>query len=185
MRNSRFTVEFDRVGRPDVRPSGIGVDALLQPHLTLKIGEVAAQSGVSIDTLRFYEKSGVLDKPQRSLNGYRVYDRNVLERLVFIREARSLGFTLAEIREVLSAARAGKDVCPLVRAIIRKKLHEAEEKIEEISSYRDALTRFLAKEKEKKDGVGNICGLIEDTSTSEVIGSDTRRVRLARKRSSS
>ena len=181
MRKNRFTVESDQVRQRCARPSGIGVDALLPSRATLKIGEVATQSGVSIDTLRFYEKAGILDKPQRSVNGYRVYDRNVLERLAFIRRARSLGFTLAEIREVLSAARAGGNVCALVRGMVREKLHEAEEKIEEICCYRDSLTRFL--KKGEKDVAGNICGLIEDTSTTEAIKS-IGRVRLIRKRSS-
>jgi DNA-binding transcriptional MerR regulator len=110
---------------------------------TLKIGAVAAQSGVSIETLRFYEKTGVLDKPQRTGNGYRVYDGSVLDRLAFIKRTKLLGFTLGEIREIISEARHGQDPCEFVRSAVGRKLRQAEEMVKEIRRYRKELAKVL------------------------------------------
>ncbi|MBA3767574.1 MAG: MerR family DNA-binding transcriptional regulator, partial [Acidobacteria bacterium] len=60
----------------------------------LKIGDVSKQSGIGIEALRFYEKSGLLDKPSRTFSGYRVYEPEILERLAFIKRAQVLGFSL-------------------------------------------------------------------------------------------
>lgn len=64
---------------------------------SLKIGEVAKASGIGIEALRFYERSGLLGKPARASSGYRMYDEKVLDRLAFIKKAQTLGFTLDEI----------------------------------------------------------------------------------------
>src|SRR5579875_1864070 len=70
------------------------------PHLT--IGAVARRAGVGIDTIRYYERQGLLPEPQRRASGYRDYRTDVVERLRFIRRAKDLGFTLEEIRELLA-----------------------------------------------------------------------------------
>jgi DNA-binding transcriptional MerR regulator len=67
----------------------------------LKIGELASRSGVSRDTIRFYEREALLPKPARTPAGYRLYRPEVLGHLAFIKQAQALGFSLAEIREVL------------------------------------------------------------------------------------
>src|ERR1700733_7580737 len=72
----------------------------------LKIGEVSKLSGVGIEALRFYEKSGLLDRPSRTYSGYRLYNQDVLERIVFIKKAQVLGFTLDEIRQLIEHKRA-------------------------------------------------------------------------------
>src|SRR5574338_835028 len=73
----------------------------------LKIGEVARMSGVGIETLRFYERSGLLGRPARTQSGYRLYDREVLERLDFIKRAQVLGFSLDEIKQIISEKEGG------------------------------------------------------------------------------
>src|SRR5262249_38680346 len=68
------------------------------PQPALAIGALSAQTGVNIETIRFYEKAGLLPPPPRSPGGFRLYDRDHLRRLTFIRRARELGFTLDEVR---------------------------------------------------------------------------------------
>jgi len=74
----------------------------------MNIGKLAEQAAVSADTLRFYEKQGLLDAPARHANGYRRYGEADLARVRFVRSAQSLGFTLAEIRQLLPQLAAGR-----------------------------------------------------------------------------
>ncbi|MGI9167342.1 MAG: MerR family transcriptional regulator [Pyrinomonadaceae bacterium] len=71
-----------------------------EPGALLKIGEVAKLSGIGIEALRFYERSGLLGRPSRNQSRYRMYDREVLERLDFIKRAQVLGFSLDEIKQI-------------------------------------------------------------------------------------
>ena len=76
---------------------------------SLMIGEVSKRSGLGVETVRFYEREGLIEKPPRRSSGYRAYPANVVPRLGFIRHAKELGFTLKEIRELLSLrARDGR-----------------------------------------------------------------------------
>jgi DNA-binding transcriptional MerR regulator len=82
----------------------------------MRIGRVASAAGVSIDTLRFYERQGLLGRPRRNFSGYREYPEAVLEHLRFIRDAKELGFTLREIRELLSmGVRSTRECGPVTR----------------------------------------------------------------------
>ena len=76
------------------------MDTSIAQHVT--IGTVARRAAVSIDTIRYYERAGLLPAPRRRASGYRDYDPGVVERLRFIRRAKDLGFTLEEIRELLA-----------------------------------------------------------------------------------
>ncbi|MDQ4120654.1 MAG: heavy metal-responsive transcriptional regulator [Acidobacteriota bacterium] len=127
----------------------------------LKIGEVAKLSGIGIEALRFYEKSGLLDRPVRTYSGYRLYDESVLERLAFIKQAQVLGFTLDEIRQLINHKRAGENPCAEVREIVRTRLDELNERIEQMIHYRDELTAALADWDKKGEAEGHVCGLIE------------------------
>jgi MerR family mercuric resistance operon transcriptional regulator len=127
----------------------------------LKIGDVSKQSGIGIETLRFYEKSGLLEKPSRTLGGYRVYDTGVLERLAFIRQSRALGFSLDEIKRIIDDARGGQSPCEEVREIVRHRLEELDERMREMRRYRKELSETLAEWDRKGQAPGHICGLIE------------------------
>ena len=107
-----------------------GADGTEHGEGTLKIGEVSKLSGIGIEALRFYEKSGLLDRPERTESGYRMYDGSVLERLSFIKKAQVLGFTLDEIRELIRHKRRGENPCGEVRSIVRGRLKELNERIE-------------------------------------------------------
>lgn len=127
----------------------------------LKIGEVSKLSGIGIEALRFYEKSGLLDKPSRTYSGYRVYDADVLERLAFIKRAQVLGFSLDEVRQIIADARKGQSPCAEVREIVRHRLTELDERLREMRRYRKELAETLEEWDKEGHAPGHICGLIE------------------------
>jgi DNA-binding transcriptional MerR regulator len=127
----------------------------------LKIGEVARRSGVGIEALRFYERQGLLGRPERTASGYRLYDESVLEQLEFIRRAQALGFSLAEIARITAESHAGRSPCAVVRAIVRERLAELDARLAELERYRSELAATLAEWDEKGDTPGHVCGLIE------------------------
>jgi DNA-binding transcriptional MerR regulator len=109
---------------------------------TWRIGELARASGVSTDTLRHYEQKGVL-RAQRADNGYREYVADSLERVQLIRKALAIGFTLAELREVLHVFDRGGAPCHQVRSLAASKLSQIEAHLQEVISLRDALKDAL------------------------------------------
>jgi DNA-binding transcriptional MerR regulator len=130
---------------------------------SLKIGEVAKLTGVGIETLRFYEKAGVLDRPGRTYSGYRMYDSSVLDRIAFIKQAQVLGFTLDEIRELIRHKRAGENPCSEVREVVRRRLVELDEKLKQMKKYRNELATALSEWDELGEAEGHVCGLIESS----------------------
>ncbi len=132
----------------------------------LKIGEVAKRSGIGIETLRFYERSGLLSQPARTEGGYRLYDAEALKRLEFIKRAQTLGFTLEEIKRIIAESRAGHRPCAEVRETVRKRLIELDEQMIQMRRYRDALADTLKQWDEKGSADGDFCGLIESAEIS-------------------
>ena len=130
---------------------------------SLKIGEVSRESGIGIEALRFYERGGLLGNPVRSTSGYRLYDEAVLERLAFIKKAQTLGFSLDEIRRIISDARNGASPCDDVREIVRRRLEELDERMREMKRYRKELAATLEEWDRVGRAPGHICGLIEAT----------------------
>lgn len=128
---------------------------------TLKIGEVSQATGIGIEALRFYERSGLLGKPARTSSGYRVYDEGVIERLAFIKKAQALGFSLDEIRRIIADAGNGASPCDEVREIVRRRLAELDERLREMRRYRRELAQTLEEWDEVGRAPGHICGLIE------------------------
>lgn len=130
---------------------------------TLKIGDVSRLSGIGIEALRFYERSGLLGKPARSRNGYRLYDEGILERLSFIKKAQTLGFSLDEIRRIINESNAGESPCAEVREIVRRRLSDLDKHLLDLRRYRKELAATLERWDEKGAADGEICGLIEGT----------------------
>lgn len=129
----------------------------------LKIGEVSKRSGIGIEALRFYEKSGLLDKPSRTFSGYRVYGPEILERLAFIKRAQALGFSLDEIRRIVEDARKGESPCDEVREIVSRRLEELDERMREMRRYRKEIADTLEEWNKVGRAPGHICGLIESS----------------------
>lgn len=141
----------------------------------LKIGEVARQTGIGIETLRFYEKSGLLDRPARTYSGYRMYSSEVLERLSFIKRAQILGFSLSEIKKVIDDARSGHSPCKEVREIVRNRLEELDQRMREMARYRKEMAATLEEWDRVGRAPGHICGLIETAKVEQGV-SDSRKV---------
>lgn len=130
---------------------------------SLKIGEVAKLSGIGIEALRFYERSGLLGRPGRTQSGYRVYDEAVLRRLDFIRRAQVLGFSLDEIKRIIADKQAGRSPCLEVREIVCRRLEELDERMKEMRRYRRELGAALTRWEVTGELDGHVCGLIEGT----------------------
>ena len=147
----------------------------------LKIGEVSKRSGVGVEALRFYEKSGLLDRPSRTYSGYRVYGEDVLDRLAFIKQAQALGFSLEEIRRIVDDARRGQSPCEEVREIVRRRMEELDARLRELHRYRDELKATLEEWDKVGRAPGHVCGLIESSHV-EHAAHKSEGLRKARRR---
>ncbi len=98
----------------------------------IQIGKVAQQTGLSVDTIRYYEKERLLREPLRSEAGYRLYGGRDIEHLLFIRKAQELGFTLAEIRDLLLVQDERTNACTHVRELIQYRLGNVRQQIEDL-----------------------------------------------------
>jgi DNA-binding transcriptional MerR regulator len=103
----------------------------------LRAGELAAACGVSTDTLRHYERVGVLARPQRTQAGYRQYPAEAIARVRIVRRALALGFTLAELARIFRVREKGGAPCREVRAMASGKLEEIERQLQELQELRD------------------------------------------------
>jgi len=109
-----------------------------------QIGEVASMTGASVDTIRYYEKEGLLKEPSRSEGGFRKYPRETVERIQFIRKAQSFGLTLAEIKEIMKESEKGlEQCCDHVSKVFTRKLGELETKIKELQTMRKNLRSLM------------------------------------------
>lgn len=111
---------------------------------TLSIGKLAKLAEMSIDTIRYYEREGLIAPPARRESGYRAYAPDVVGRLRFIRRAKDLGFTLSEITELLAlTSRAERDMAGM-KVAAQAKLGVVEDKIRELQRIRKGLKRLVA-----------------------------------------
>jgi MerR family copper efflux transcriptional regulator len=109
----------------------------------LTIGRIAQSAGVAIDTIRFYEREGLLPEPRRRPSGYREYDQGTVSRLRFIRRAKDLGFTLDEIRELLALSADRNEGVEGVRERAAARLQAIDERIAELQRVRDGLSELV------------------------------------------
>jgi MerR family mercuric resistance operon transcriptional regulator len=110
----------------------------------LTIGKVARSAGMAIDTVRYYEREGLLNKPARTASGYRHYSPDAVARLRFIRQAKELGFTLSEIRELLTLRVAPGKSCADVRSRAQAKIADVEKRIAQLDRMKRALVKLTA-----------------------------------------
>src|SRR5213596_1649390 len=107
-------------------------------------GELAQQGRVNAETIRYYERRGLLPKPPRTPSGYRTFDREAVRRLRFIKQAQALGFSLKEIRELLSLRVDPRSSCADVRRRAEAKIADIDEKLRALRAMRRALVRLTA-----------------------------------------
>jgi len=110
---------------------------------TLTIGTLAKRVGVNVQTVRYYERIGILPKPGRSQAGYRHYGEDAVARLHFIRHATQLGFTLGETKELLTLRARQGAPCSTVRTRAEQKLAMIDAKLQELRELRDAVARLV------------------------------------------
>ena len=132
----------------------------------MQIGQLAKQAGVSVQTVRFYERQQLLPEPARKESGYRMYGPEHVRRLQFVLQSKALGFSLAEIREILQMRERGHCPCDDVIGFAEKHLTEVQRQIAELSRFEDQLTRALKQWRRVDDhnvSADAICVLIERT----------------------
>jgi len=122
----------------------------------MRIGELAAKAAVNIQTVRFYERKGLLPEPPRSLSGYRCYGENALETICFIRRSQDLGFSLREISQLLPLHRSiAKSACPhrqnrkpremrAMAQVAHRRLEQVERKLSQLKIMRSQLLAFVS-----------------------------------------
>jgi DNA-binding transcriptional MerR regulator len=109
----------------------------------MKIGEISKRSGASVETIRYYEREGLLLEPERRPSGYRQYDESTLERLEYIRRAKDLGFTLAEIRELLELSFRADAGCEHILQRAEAKVGSIEKKIRSLQQMKRSLEKIM------------------------------------------
>ena len=130
-----------------------------------RISELANKAGVNKETVRFYEKKGLLSDPTRTDAGYRQYSQSDLERLVFIKNAKSLGFSLGEIKELLAIADGNITCRDEVKSIAKSKLKFIDSQIESLNNWKRTLSKLLCDCEDTNDK--SLCPIIEDLSKGE------------------
>lgn len=111
----------------------------------VRIGAVAKQTGLTIDTIRFYEKKGLLGPSARTEGGFRLFGPGEIQTLKFIRRSQQLGFSLGEIREMLVLRDGSAPVCVHVKDLLERKLADVHQKIEELQTLEAHLSAVLRK----------------------------------------
>jgi MerR family transcriptional regulator, copper efflux regulator len=109
----------------------------------LLIGEVANRTGATRKALRLYEEAGILAAPRRTISGYRIYAMETLDLLAFVRQAQRLGFSLDEIKEIVSIQRSGRLPCPHVHDLVLRKRADLDRKLEDLGEMRKRLDLVL------------------------------------------
>lgn len=111
---------------------------------TLTRGELAQRCAVNFETVRYYEQQGLIPKPSRSASNYRLYDEDTVRRIRFIKRAQELGFTLHEIKELLSLRAEPRAGCADVRERAHTKVQDIDEKIRTLQAMRRALSTLMS-----------------------------------------
>ena len=111
--------------------------------MALTIGKVAEQADVGVETVRFYEREGLIKEPPRLESGYRQYPADAVARIRFIKRAKELGFTLKEIKELLALRATPGARCEKVRKRAQAKIEDINQKMETLKAMRKALSKLL------------------------------------------
>ena len=135
--------------------------------MSLKIGELARQTGVKVETIRWYEKVGLIAAPARTEGNYRAYDTTALSRLSFIKRARDLGFSLDQIRALMTLAGDENRDCASVDAVAREHLADIDRKLADLASLRGHLATLI---ESCSGGVVGDCRILDALGPSDGAG---------------
>lgn len=126
----------------------------------MTIGELARRAGVNVQTVRYYERRGLLPKPLRTPSGYRTYTSATLDRLRFVKRAQELGFTLSEIEELLVLRLDPRTTAAQIKARANAKIEDVDRRIHDLKRLRHALTHLAGRCHGGRGPVGE-CPLLE------------------------
>jgi MerR family copper efflux transcriptional regulator len=129
----------------------------------MRIGELSRQSNLPVKTLRYYEELGLIQSQTRTEGGFRQFLPDCIPRLDFIKQAKSLGLSLQEIRHILDIHDQGEKPCREVRHTLQEKVEEIEQRIQELTQLKGHLNRLLAYDEESKPDSATICPIIEQS----------------------
>jgi len=117
----------------------------MQSSRTYRIGEIAQQTGVSVETLRYYEKRRLLNAPPRTEGGFRLYSDDAVHQVRFIRQAQSLGLTLDDVQQLLTGRQRQTHLAPCrrVRDLLTQRIQDIDARIEELREFRRTLRQHL------------------------------------------
>jgi|SRR5215471_2759109 len=138
---------------------------MLREDESLKVGAVAKAAGVGVQTLHYYERLGLLPKPERSATNYRLYAPETIRRVRFIKKAQMVGLTLEETRQILDLKDHGLTPCAKVAELGEKHFAEIDARLAQLRAYRRALGRALGEWRKEntpeRKCAGEFCDLIE------------------------
>jgi len=132
----------------------------------LSIGDLSRATDTKVETIRFYEKTGLLPEPARTGGNYRAYERTHLNRLSFIRRARDLGFSLDQVRALLALSDDRSQSCEAIDVIARAHRDEVERKIKDLQALKTVLDKVLET---------CSCNIVADCAIIESLAPDTRQ----------
>jgi DNA-binding transcriptional MerR regulator len=129
----------------------------------LRAGQAAAELGVGVQTLHYYEREGFIPVPPRSEAGYRLFPPELMERLRFIRRAQALGLSLTEIRETLELVAIGESPCGRVQTALAERLAEVDRRLEQLTSFRNDVAELIAAAPKLQSATsgGGVCAIVE------------------------
>jgi DNA-binding transcriptional MerR regulator len=107
------------------------------------IGAASRQSGVNVETIRYYERRGLVSQPDRTASGRRLYSNGQIAELRFVRRCRGMGFAMKDIEDILSTSRSGAQECGDVASVGRRHLNTVREKIEDLNKLEEDLVSLL------------------------------------------
>lgn len=143
-------------------------DEAFRSDRTLRTSEVAAQAGVNLQTLRYYERRGLLPEPARGPSGYRAYPPEAVQVVRFVKRAQALGFTLNEVQELLRLRVDPAAACAEVRAAARAKVAEIEKRIAALQAMQSALGALA--DSCKNDGSVSACPILAALNVDSGLG---------------
>lgn len=139
----------------------------MEAKKTRRVGEVARQFGISTQTIHWYEAQGLLPQSHRSESGYREYSQQAIDQIAFVRKALSLGFSVADIKDIIALRQQGKVPCDHVLELVDNKIHEITEQIQSLEQLRTQLralqTKWSGKSRRRAQHDSSLCPIIEES----------------------
>ncbi len=135
--------------------------------MMMQIGAVAKQCGIGVETVRFYEREGLISEPSRSVSGYRQYSEIVLKQIQFVQYAKSVGFSLKDIRELLKLKHRPDTTCEEARSKLLDKVDEIQQKITALEKMKAMLLPLI--DQCQADGKLADCAVLQTLETDPMI----------------